>query len=290
MVNTPPNSARQLDQFYTNPKVAKTLYKMTKEWLKKENIKPTQWIEPSAGDGAFWKLLPKSKRLGWDLEPKTAGVMRGDFLISATSLKHGVDSDIETGKNEYWVAIGNPPFGKNSAKAVAFFNACALSCQTIAMIFPQTFKKSSVQRRLHPQFHLASEMVLGEQSFIFKNEPYNVPCVFQIWRKQDNKRPTTNATAEHIDFKFVIREKSQFAIQRVGANAGKVKTDLRLISSSSHYFIQASRHVQDILNQYHQQGGWDEVKYCTAGNPSISKSELVAGYHQAQKILLNITP
>lgn len=280
MVNDSSSTSRQLDQFYTHPKVAKTLYRMTREWLQKEGIKPTMWLEPSAGNGAFWNLLPPAKRLGYDLAPKAPGVMLADFLLLAPLVK--IEKEVEDGKqgDKQWVAIGNPPFGKNSAKAVAFFNACALSCQTIAMIFPQTFKKASLQRRLDKHFHLEAESIMGDNCFVFDGKTYSVPCVFQIWVKKNHPRKAPKDVVQHTAFSFVSRDKASFAIQRVGVNAGKVKTDLSVISGSSHYFIKASKNVRIAFERYYSEGGWNSVKHHTAGNPSISKPELVAGYQQ----------
>ncbi len=40
-------------------------------------------MEPSAGNGAFFSLLPASKRLGIDVNPKTDGITQEDFLTYA---------------------------------------------------------------------------------------------------------------------------------------------------------------------------------------------------------------
>ena len=38
------------------------------------------FIEPSAGTGAFYNLLPPQRRLGMDIEPKCEGVIAQDFF------------------------------------------------------------------------------------------------------------------------------------------------------------------------------------------------------------------
>lgn len=53
------NFERELDQFYTNKDIALQCYELLKGLLKEHNIKPSIWLEPSAGAGAFFLLLKK---------------------------------------------------------------------------------------------------------------------------------------------------------------------------------------------------------------------------------------
>ena len=71
-----------LDQFFTKPEIAKKYYLKTLKFLKKENIniEDCLFVEPSAGDGSFFKLLPKNQRIGLDLYPMAEGIIKKDFL------------------------------------------------------------------------------------------------------------------------------------------------------------------------------------------------------------------
>lgn len=54
-------------------------------------------LSPSSGDGCFFDLLPKNKRIGIDLEPRRSDLIKSDFL------------KFELPKNKF-IVIGNPPF------------------------------------------------------------------------------------------------------------------------------------------------------------------------------------
>lgn len=96
------------DQFYTSENCAQKYYSI---FLKKIDINNYDIIlEPSAGTGAFYKLLPIDKRVGIDIEPKYNGIQKKDFF------------EFMPIKNKKYIVIGNPPFGKISSLAVRFFN------------------------------------------------------------------------------------------------------------------------------------------------------------------------
>ena len=58
----------KLDQFYTNPWVAKDCYNILQKFI---NINEyDKLLEPSAGTGSFYNLLDNDKRIGIDIDPK----------------------------------------------------------------------------------------------------------------------------------------------------------------------------------------------------------------------------
>jgi hypothetical protein len=251
---------KNFDKFYTKSHIAKScIEKITDNY--------DLWIEPSAGDGSFYSLLPCNK-IGIDIMPENSNLIKHDFLTWFP---------INSGN---FITIGNPPFGKNSSLAVKFFNHAATFSNTIAFIVPRTFEKTSVQNRLDKSFHLVYNEVLPQDSFLFNNENYSVPTVYQIWNKKSYFRETIKLPTTHYDFNFVNKDDADFSIQRVGVNAGKIKIDFENLSSESHYFIKSN--VGKNLIEVMKSIDFGTVKYKTAGNPSISKSELVALY-QSEK-------
>lgn len=183
-------NAKELDQFYTNPIVAQQCMDLL---AKKVNLADFDYfIEPSAGSGSFFSLLPKKKRIGLDLEPKHPEVIEQDFFTY--TFPH---------KNKKAIAIGNPPFGKRSRLAISFFNHATEFCDVIAFIVPLQWRKWSVQSKIKKGWMLVHDETLPEQSFIFKDKPYGVRCSFQVWKKGDgsslrleNKLPTAHADFE----------------------------------------------------------------------------------------------
>ena len=226
------------------------------------------WLEPSAGTGEFLRLLP-APRLGLDVAPQAPEIVQQDFLTwTPAPAQHDI------------VVVGNPPFGKNAHQAINFFNHAAQFALAVAMIFPRTFKKCSVINRLNPAFHLAQELLLPATAFIFAGQDYSVPCVFQIWRKAATPRPRAVWPRTHPDFEFTTPARADFAIQRVGANAGRVKHDFSAYSPNSHYYIKARRAG---VAQRFAALPYDDFRHDTAGNPSLAKGELIWLYTAAAR-------
>lgn len=229
-------TARELDQFYTKPDVAK---KCLEFLASHRDLAGAFFVEPSAGAGAFYQWLPEADRKGLDLDPKLPDIEQQDFFeFNAQVLPQGRPV----------VVVGNPPFGKNSSLALRFIN-------------------------------LAAEFNLGPFSFEFQGAPYDVPCVFQVWERRDTVRLTTDTPLTHADFRFVSPEEADFAIRRVGGLAGKVIPEFEGYSPSSHYYIKANDPVR--CRALFERICWDEVKHHTAGNPSVSKREVVELYSRA---------
>ena len=113
-------SAVVADQFYTRPETAEYCISV---FLKHASFDAFDVImEPSAGTGSFYALLPTAKRLGIDIDPKADGVLKQDFLAySPTEAKYAI--------------IGNPPFGRVSSLAISFFNKAATFAR-IGCVYP----------------------------------------------------------------------------------------------------------------------------------------------------------
>lgn len=259
---------RALDQFYTRPAVALECWRFFCSHV--ERGPSDRWLEPSAGAGAFFELLPAGQRVGLDIDPRHPEVVRQDFLSEFEPPAH----------QSRWLTVGNPPFGKNTSLAVRFFNKAAAFSDVIAFIVPLTFRKHSLQQRLDPRFSLLAELPLGEDAFVFDGKPYSVPCCFQVWARSDKPRQATAPVLEHADFEFVSREQAHFAIRRVGRSAGKVFRDFHRYATTSHYFVR-SRIAPELLAQRFEALCLNHEKWNTAGVASLGKRELVAAYQKA---------
>jgi hypothetical protein len=276
-------SARELDQFYTHPAVAAQCHARLCEVLTSRGVavKNAFWLEPSAGAGAFYLQMPAATRHGVDLEPVhgVPGVVQGDFMEFLP-----LDTWLAEPARPV-ITEGNPPFGKNSSLAIKFFNQAARFSQVIAFVVPMTFRKESVHARLDTRFMLVHDEVLAPNSFVFEGRPYDVPCCFQIWvRSDDERRPVKTAPLEHPDFSFVTRVDASLAFRRVGGLAGRFFTEFEAYADASHYFLKprgSLRAFTEVLAAI----DWSSVKQNNAGNPSISKRELVREYEAAKQRL-----
>lgn len=271
--------ARTLDQFYTDRPLASTLTGVLLSHLQGRGVSAEsfRFLEPSAGEGAFMdaltELSPSVEQVGCDLDPKHPSVIQQDFLTW------------EAPAGKPWVVFGNPPFGKNAALAIQFFNRSAGFANTIAFIVPRTFEKASVKNRLDSRFELVEEVAIAPLSFHHEGERVPVPCVFQIWERlpDGQHRAQIPTPSTHPDFRFLkLPEGSAFAFQRVGAAAGRTKAlDAKNLAPPSHYFLAPRAGLSgDALRATLDAIDWTPIKERTAGNPSISKAELIEAYQQ----------
>jgi len=309
-------NARQFDQFFTKQDVANECVTWLAGNLSMQIADFDTILEPSFGAGAFIKALElvdvkesnNNKLMFVDIDASDAN-HRADFLHDEVILPENnhdsilgkrKDGNRDGRQKPKCLTIGNPPFGKNSSLAVAFFNRAALFSAVIAFIVPKTFRKASIQDRLDRHFVLLKEHELGPNGFLFENESYSVPCVFQIWihtahldiSKEhvdcplDAMRPLAPRLTETPDFAFVSPESQpDIAIRRVGVNAGRLFfNNPQHCSKQSHFFLKAKNKsqlcaIKNMLQSLDLES--TKTKFETAGCPSISKSELCSLYIEA---------
>lgn len=160
----------ELDKFYTKHEVAGSCYSRLMLTL---NIDPRDtFLEPTAGNGVFLDFLHRYE--AYDLKPEDSRIKQMDIF------------DFSPKKHDY-VTIGNPPFGKRSRLAISIFNHVSKFSNVVAFILPVSFVKYNVQSKLDPDFKLAFNGFLPENSFLVNGKPYDVNCVFQIWVRKGSK-------------------------------------------------------------------------------------------------------
>lgn len=193
------------DQFYTNPilsdeivKLIFNLFPSTKNW---------KIIEPSAGTGNFINSLinhgvdPK-KIASYDIDPKAPNIIKQNYL------------EFFIKREKKTITIGNPPFGYRGNLALKFLNKALSESQIVAMIFPNTFKRYSIQKKINENAKLIFQKDIPENSFILNNKSYGVKCVFQIWTNNyecyaSQKRIKTPPPIKHKDFRTWIHNNTK---------------------------------------------------------------------------------
>lgn len=170
------NTTNILDQYFTKVDVAKELYEKTKKIISKyeNDLNDFTWLEPSAGNGTFYNLLPKNKRLGVDIYPLLPELIKSDYL------------QFKLPKNNRIIVIGNPPFGHRGVIALDFINH-SKDAEYVCFILPMFYEskgKGSIKYRVKG-FNLIHSERLNQNSFYNPNTNKNVDvkCVFQIWSK-----------------------------------------------------------------------------------------------------------
>ena len=242
-----------LDQFYTNLDIAKQCI---------DSIDITKYdvvVEPSAGAGAFYNQINHKNKIGVDLEPKCDGVIKQDFL----------EWDLNEFPMPKVLTIGNPPFGRQGSLAQKFIKHASVYSNTIAFILPRGFKKRSVYDKVPLNFWNVNEIDIPKNSFSFNGEPYDVPCVWIEYQKQDKLR-TKEKKLTPITFEFTKQKDANVSIRRVGVNAGRTFSHTE-VSTPSHYFVKVDN-VDEFVNRV------NKIKFSdgdTTGPRSISKNELI---------------
>tara|TARA_B100000927_G_C16407195_1_gene445822 strand:- start:103 stop:915 length:813 start_codon:yes stop_codon:yes gene_type:complete len=255
--------SRDLDQFYTSTETSSHLMLKIRKVLLEKDLSSHTFIEPSAGTGSFSDHFSSLSVdfVAIDIDPQKHYILKADFL------------SWQPNPAKRYVAIGNPPFGKNSSLAIKFFNKSATFCDLIAFVLPKTFKKNSVKNKINLNFRLIYEEDLPEDSFVFNGNSYSVPCCFQIWERTTSPRQIYTPPKTD-DFSFVQPCDADIAFQRVGVNAGKITLSpySRNKNINSHIFIKFR--TKTIQNKF-LNTNFEKYKLMTAGNPSISKSEIL---------------
>ena len=126
------------DQFFTPKELAEKCWNTFQKEVK-INLTEYTFIEPSAGDGSFLKILPKGS-IGLDIEPRSDGIQKQDYL----------SWNPEDNTKKY-IVFGNPPFGLRGHLALNFINHSYKFADYVCFILPQLFEsdgKGSPRKRV----------------------------------------------------------------------------------------------------------------------------------------------
>jgi hypothetical protein len=259
------------DKYYTKPYIVEECKVQIQRHI---NIKTSDLIvEPSAGNGSFIKMIKElsNNYKFYDLVPENNEIIQQDFLLL------DINKIIEPNKKIH--VIGNPPFGRQSSLAMQFIKKSCTFADTISFILPKSFKKESYKKNFNDYFHLVYENDLPKNSFSVNGKDRDVPCVFQIWKKQKDKR-TKPDKQEPKNFKFVSKtEPHDIAFRRIGFYAGRIDKQTEDKSETSHYFIKFTNNKSIIDNMK----ALEKIKFDfnnTVGAKSISKQEMITEFNK----------
>ncbi|MDA8021950.1 MAG: hypothetical protein MPK05_03035 [Gammaproteobacteria bacterium] len=193
---------KNLGRFYTKPEVARACWQVFARTAGQlgMDLRAYWFVEPAAGCGCFWQLLPQGRRTGIDLAPgklpriDNAGIERADYF------------DWRPPMRRKYAVIGNPPFGRRGKLAVAFFNHSDFA-DTIALVLPVTFRKYATHRLLPAQYQLVRREPLARDSFCTPDgKDFAVNAEFQIWTRLPHRMKNLRAHAPppraHPDFQM----------------------------------------------------------------------------------------
>ena len=285
-----PNGLREFaapirrSQCFTDRTLAKRLYELTLDKLAEHGISVDAWIEPSAGDGVFYDLLPPHRRLGIDIDPRREEFIAGDFL-KFDGFKPGVK----------YATIGNPPWPNNGC--VKFFNHAAKFCTVIAFMLPRSFERDCLPNRLDPRFTLLHRESLPVTLFRHGHKGQVFASIFQIWIRDDvQHRAPEGPVRSHRDFHFLPRDtdwrEADIILRRVGTDAGRILVPGETPVPENSLLIRVSP-AADVaaVRARLTSVSWDSPKYLNIaaghaerGYKAISMTAVVAEYDRVAEL------
>ncbi len=178
-----------LEQFFTRADVAKDCHSSLISWMESDGAdsKDYTFIEPSAGTGSFFDLLPREKRIGVDIMPFREEYAHADFLTWEPPTDHRV------------AVVGNPPFGYRAWLALAFMNHAATFADYVGFILPMAFQsdgKGSPKHRVRGLRLIHSEPLPAGAFVDVNGRPKKINALWQVWQRGVNHvSPEPSCTA-----------------------------------------------------------------------------------------------
>lgn len=216
------------EQYYTPATLAADL--VTTALMHISSAELRHYLEPAAGTGSFVKALELAgidQITAIDKFPKGELITKADFL------------SWNPPRTDF-VTISNPPFGRNNALSVPFFNHAAEFSDYIAFLVPRSWRKWSVQNRLDLRFHLVEDrdvQVQYEDEFGNKLAKNNdLRTCFQIWEKRALTREKIRVPDNHLIAKSSPQE-ADLAIRVFGYGCGQVLEDFPRLPNTTLMFL-----------------------------------------------------
>ena len=265
------------EQYYTPRALARELVAVAAGVI--PDFGSRSFLEPAGGNGSFISSLEDKgikKILAVDLYPKHDRVQSGDFLDFKSA-----ESDL--------VTISNPPFGRNNALAIPFFNHAANFSEYICFLVPRSWRKWSVQNRLDERFH----QLLDEEVFVSYEDEAGVPVrqannlrtCFQIWQRKQTLREKVVVPDNGLIQK-VSPEQAQLAIRVFGYGCGKVLTEFEPKKNTTLMFLRAkNQQVTRLLpkldyQRFSKNTAYTEALAFTEINFLLNEKLFGSGFHQ----------
>ena len=196
-----------LDRFFTRPGIARKCHQALLQTMTEDHADAGQYkfVDPSAGEGAFYDLLPTDRRVGVEIVPGRVDFECRDFLEWQPRLN-----------GHRYAVVGNPPFGYRAWLALAFVNHAATFADYIGMILPMGFQSNG---KGSPKFRvqgaeLVQSMPLPQDAFVMPDgKSAQVNALWQVWRRGVNNRKPLATCDQWVDLFTVDHRKERLCGQ-----------------------------------------------------------------------------
>lgn len=223
-----------LEQYYTPTKLANDLVLELKKLI--PDFENRSFLEPAGGTGSFIDALAShgaTSIASVDTHPLHPDVKKKDFLTFQTKAR-----DL--------ITISNPPFGRNNALSIPFFNHAAEFSTYIAFLVPRSWRKWSVQNRLQPNFHLIHDR---DVNLIYVNsigQPLSksneLRTCFQVWEKRSVLRQKF-VVPDNGFLRKVSPDQADIALKVFGYGCGQVLEEFPKTSNTTLMFLSISEGI-----------------------------------------------
>jgi predicted RNA methylase len=265
------------EQYYTPRPLARELVAIA-EGVIPDFVNRT-FLEPAGGNGSFISALGDlgiEKISAVDLYPKHSLVQRGNFLNF-------------TPPQDNLVTISNPPFGRNNALAIPFFNHAANFSEYICFLVPRSWRKWSVENRLDERFH----KLLDQEIFVSYEDDKGVPVrqannlrtCFQVWQRRQTPREKIVVPDNGL-LQKVSPDHAQLAIRVFGYGCGTVLRKFEPKKNTTLMFLKAkNQQVIGLLPQldyqrFSKNTAYTEALAFTEINFLLNEQIFGNGFHQ----------
>lgn len=265
------------EQFYTPRALARELISLAESVI--PDFAERDFLEPAGGNGSFvdaLRLRGIQKIAAVDLYPKHQLVQKQDFLGFAPE-----QTDL--------VTISNPPFGRNNALAIPFFNHAAAFSEYICFLVPRSWRKWSVENRLDQSFH----KLVDEEVFVSYEDENGVPVrqannlrtCFQVWQRQPVPRKKIVVPDNGL-IRKVSPDQAQLAIRVFGYGCGSVLAKFEPKKNTTLMFLKAkNQRVMRLLpeldyQRFSKNTAYTEALAFTEINFLLNEEVFGSGFHQ----------
>lgn len=226
------------EQFYTPRELATSLVQAALPHIPKPS--ESTFLEPAAGNGSFVEALQKAgaqRIIALDRYPAAERIREANFLETELAEQH-------------LITFTNPPFGRNNALSIPFFNHAARFSDTICFLVPRSWRKWSVTNRLDREFHLAYD----QDVFVSYEDAEGTPIsaknglrtCFQIWQRQAQPREKIEVPDNGLITKS-SPEDADIAIRVFGYGCGTVVSDFPRRPNTTLMFLRTSKRAREVL-------------------------------------------
>ena len=265
------------EQYYTPSPLALELVAVVANLI--PDFSERNFLEPAGGNGSFVIALQKhgAKNISSvDLYPKHPLVAKKDFLTHKP-------------KDKNLIVISNPPFGRNNALAIPFFNHSAEFSDYICFLVPRSWRKWSVQNRLDPKFHLVHDQDVfvsyeDENGNPIKSDNELRTC-FQIWQKTSELRDPIRVPDNGLITKSTPAE-AEIAIRVFGYGCGNVLESFPRESNTTLMFLRVKNHrIRKLLQtldfqRFSKNTAYTEALALPEINYLLNEAVFGSGFHQ----------